>query len=815
MRDWVWVDFKQALRVFARSPGYAASVVLSLAAGIGGATSIFALVSGLLLRPLPGIVDQDRLVAVMTSESGGSFGVSAYMDFLDFRDGSNSLESLSAFKPRIADVSTDGAPEAVPAAMVSANYFATLGVRPLVGRFFEGDADVEPGTPAEAVITHGYWQRTLGGSLSVLGRTMQINGRAFQLIGVTPPDFQGTTLSEKPQLFVPISMQPVLMPESGYLLDRRGWGGIFIVARLAPGVSRPAALEEIQVLGERLANQYPDTNGRRAYDVVPVQDAVVPGVPRHQLALAGGLLLAVVGVLWLVVCLNVANLFMVRALRRRQELAVRQALGAGRRRVASTLVMEFMILAVAAGTTGVFLARGISGVVARVPSPIDLNVGLDLSTAAFAGLVTLASGVICALLPALSPAVTGKAAESISTALRPLPRRWPNRILVVGQVALSVILLFGTGLFVQTLVNLTSTGPGFDPRGILTAEFHPGLQGYETAQVGDFYDRLTARISGLPGVDGVALADALPAVGALGSDTWFVEGAEDPERPSSLSFSTVSANFFETIGVPVLDGRGFAADDVPGQPPVLIINEAAARLIEARTGRSALAAALALSGPEGPFLEVVGVVGDTRAGRGAGASPTLYGLHPQVLALGFGGARMTMIVRATVPPASLTDQIREVAAEVDPNVAASNLLTMEEALDQVFGPDRMAVTVLGASSALALLLVALGLYGLLSMLVAQRTRDFGIRVALGAGRGKLTEIVLREALLLSATGLALGTVAGPLLLRLASTFLVGVSPSDPASVLLGSGVVLAVALLAAWVPARRAMNSDPLEAMRA
>ena len=814
MRGLLSVDLKQSLRVFRRSPAYAAAVVASLAVGIGGATAIFMVVNGLLLRPLPGLANPDRLVSVQTSGYGGNFGVSSYMDFRDFRRESSTLESLAAFKPRVADVSTGSVPEALTAALVTPGYFETLGTSPHLGRFFDPEEGPEPEALTEVVLSYGLWQRLFAGESSAIGRTLQVNGQQFDVIGVTAPEFSGTTLIDVPELFVPMSMQPLLMPESGNLLERRGWGGIHIVGRRSAGVSVAAAMDEIQVLGARLATQFPDTNSRRSYQVIPIGDAVIPGVPRNSLELAGGLLMGVVGLLWVVVCLNVANLFLVRALRRRHELAVRLAIGASRTRVASTLVLEFMFLALVAGTLGIVLSRVIARIAEAAPGLVELQVGLDMRTTLFAGLLTVISGVLCALFPALSPSVSGRAQDSISVGLQGPRRRWPRRALVIGQVALSVVLLFGTSLFVRTFVNVTAAGPGFDPDGILTAEFHPSLQGYDAAQVASFYERLADAAGALPGVQSVALADALPGVGGLGSDSWFFEGAEEPERPSSMSFSAVSTSFFEALGIPVLDGRGLRTTDSPDQPPVLVVNAAAAALIEQRTGRSPIGSRLSFSGPEGPFIEVVGLVGDTRAGRDLRPVPTLYGAHLQVLALGFGGTSMHLFLRSPGPAESLAGPVRAVAAEVDPNVAASNVRTMEDSWAQVFGPDRLAVTVLGWSSALALLLVALGLYGLLSVLVAQRARDFGIRLALGAGRKAVTAIVLREALVLSGAGLVLGLIAAPALLRLASSFLVGVGPTDPLSVTLGAAGVLLVTLLAAWVPARRAMNSDPVGAMR-
>ena len=814
MRDVFFVELRQALRVFRRSPGFVTAVLLTLAIGIGGTTAIFSLVNGLLLRPMPGIENPSRLAAVRTSRFEGALGVSSYMDFLDFRERTRSFESLAAFKPRMVDASATGTTEPLGATMVTSSYFDLLGVPTYIGRYFTAEVDQGAGAHPEVVLTSGLWQRWFGGDPSVVGREIVLNGLAYTIIGVTPPSFRGTSMVDVPDLFVPMTMQPNLMPGNGYLLDRRGWAGISIIGRLADGVSQAAAAVEIESIGRQLANEYPRTNESRGYAVLGFREASLPGAARGDIVQMSVLLLAIVAALWLVVCLNVANLFLARSMKRRQELAVRLAMGAGRARITGQLILEFMTIALAAGALGMLLARAVVGAVATLPLPVLFDVTIDMRTILFASGVAVVSGLLCAVVPAVTMSGTDpRTATSPSMSMRQQRQRWPSRLLIVSQVTLSVILLFTTGLFIKTFSNLTSADPGFDPQNLLTAQFDPSLQGYDALRMMDFYERLTAAAASIPGVEAVVMADALPADGNFGQDGWFFENATEPEQSSSVFFSAVSPNFFPIMGIPIIEGRGFTEGDTPGQPPVVVVNEATARLVESRTGRAALGQGMSMSGPGGPFLEVVGVVGDSRTGRVNQAPPFVYGAHPQALALGLG-SRMVVMLKTSLAPESLAPEFRRAAATVDPNVSAANLITMDRFLADLLVADRLTVTVLGVSSILALLLVAIGVYGLLAYVVTQRTREFGIRLALGARSADLKAIVLREALALAGVGLLLGVAGALSVTRLTSSFLVGVTPADPASMGVGIATVIGVTLAAAYVPARRAMRADPVDAMR-
>lgn len=814
--DVAGVEFRQAIRVLRRNPGYTAAAVCTLVVGLGATTTIFNVLNGLFLRPIPGVERPATLASVQASDFGGAFGVASYVDYLDLRERSQAFESLAAFKPRRVDASASGVPEPVEASMVTSSYFDVLGVRPAIGRFFDASVDVGAGAHPEVILTEGLWRRWFGADPSAVGRSIRLNGLSYTIVGVTPGRFRGTSLLSAPELFVPMTMQPNLMPTSGNLLESRGWGGVSIVGRLAVGSTVGAAAADVREIGEDLGVEYPRTNQNRIYTAVGFREATVPSDVRGPMVQVGLLLMGVVGAVWLVVWLNVSSLFLARSMRRRRELAIRVAVGAGRWRVVGQLVSEFMLIAFLAAIGGAIFAQLLAGGIASQPIPIIFDAGTDGRTVVFVAFMALLTGVLCSLIPALT--LASRAPRDVTTPAtgpRPERRRWPSRLLIMGQVTVSVVLVFSTGLLAQTLVHLTSADRGFDSSHLITARFDPALQGYDATQTADFYRRLTEEARMLPGVRAVALADGLPGATEFGSDGWFIRNADEPERSTSMSASAVSPNFFSVLGIPIIAGRGFDDRDVPGAVPALLVNEAAASIIEERTGRTAVGQALGMNGPGGPFLEVVGVVGDSRGGRTRSASPFIYGAHEQALALGLGGTQMVVMLKGARDMSDLASPLREVAAQVDPNVSASDVVTMDAFLDGLLAVERLTVTVLGTSSAVALGLAALGLYGLLAYLVTQRTREFGIRLALGAASGTLRRIIVVEALVLSATGLALGGVLVLFVTRWTEAFLVGVSPADPMTIV---GSVLAVflaTLVAAYAPAARAARASPVAAMKA
>lgn len=816
MGDWVRVEFRQAFRVFRRSPGFVATVVATLAVGIGGTTAIFALINGLLLRPVPGVQDTHQLVAIEASEGGGAYGVSSFSDYRDFAERTRSLSSIAAFKFRNVDADAGAATEPIGALLVTSSYFEVVGLIPILGRFFTPDVDVGPSAHPEVVLTAGLWRRWFAESPDVVGTTIVLNGRRYTIVGVTPVGFAGTQRVDVPDLFVPMTMQPDLMPSSGYLLDRRGWGGVQQIGRIAQELNLESVNAEIASMGASLAAEYPNTNGQRVYRAVSFREGAMPGQTKGMVLQMSLLLAAVVVALWMVVCLNVSNLLLARSMRRRGELAIRAALGAGRARIGATVLLESLAIALVAGGVGMAVARGLSAAIQMLPIPVLFDARLNVATVLFAGALAVASAMLCALVPSLVMSATDPKETSGAQRLgQSNTKRWFSRALVVAQVSVSVVLLFGTGLFVQSFMNLTSADPGFDASGIATAEFNPSLQGYGPSQMEDYYRRLTAAVSAIPGVESIAVADGLPSAANFGSDRWFFQNDQNPDQRASLSLSVVSPDYFNTLGIPIVAGRGFTANDTPDQPPVTLVNEATARLVERRTGSDAVGQRMSVQGPDGPFLEIVGVVGDSRTGRAKSATPFVYGSYEQVLALGIGGGRMVVMARTEGPAEPMLGELRRVGQAVDPSVAASNVVTMERFLADLLVADRLIVTALGISSLLAALLVAVGVYGLLAYLVGQRSREFGIRLALGASRHTLRGIVVWEALSLTLVGLVVGGASALAVARFVQDQLFGVTALNPTALLLGGGLMIVVTLAAAYGPTRRAMRVDPLVAIRA
>lgn len=807
-------DLRYALRQLRRSPSFALAAVLTLALGIGLATSVFGLVDALLFRPLPGVEDPGRLVAVHTDQGDGP-GVSSYMDFVDLRRQMGAFERVAAFKPRSVDVLASSGTRRVRGALVTHDYFATVGVRPAVGRFFRPDEDEVPGRDAVAVLAHGYWTSEYGADPAALGATLTLNGRAFTIVGVAQEGFRGTSLHDAPDVFVPMAMQPHLMPASGLLLDRRGWGGVHVIGRLAPGVTRAAARAELGVVGARLAREHPATNRDRSFVLAGFREATMaPGVRADVLGF-GGMLMGLVLLVLLLACVNVANLLLARAARRREEVALRSALGASRSRLVRQLLTESVLLAGCGGAAGVLLARWTSGLLESVPLGFELDVGVDLRVLAFATAVTILTGLAFGLAPAVRaarPAVIRGLGESAI----PVARRGPRLVeaLVVVQVALSLAVLAAAGVLGRTLLNLRSADPGFDTDGVLTARVDPSLQGYDGERLKAYYRDLREAVSATPGVSVAALSSRLP-----GTDSDRVSIAVEGFRPPGderllVEFSLVSRDYFRAMGIPVLRGRTPTGAD-EGGPPVVWVDEGAARRLEDLTGRDALDARIGVEGPAGPYMQVVGVVPDTRQ-RGAreGPAPHLYVEWERVPA-DESFAEMALVVRTDGPPDAMTGAVRAAVSAIDPRVPLLSVRPLARHLDDGVAAERLAANILAAGGLLALALASLGLYGVLANAVNRRTSEIGIRIALGADAGRVLRSVLARGLALTSAGLVLGLGLAAAAGRALAGFLYGVSWLDAATLGGVAATLVAVSLLASWVPARRAARVDPIVALRA
>ena len=808
-------DLRYSCRSLLRSPGFTAVAVLTLGIGIGVNTVVFSLVNALLLRPLPQVQEPSRLVVMFT---GGQFdrapGVSSYMDYRDIAARSRTLAAFAAFKPRAMDLTDESSTERIEGMMVSASYFDVLGVQPQLGRFFTPAEDDEPGAETVVVLSHDLWQTAFGGDSGVAGDVVRLNGLPFTVIGVTPPGFRGTSLESRPQLFVPMMMQPHFMPSSGNLLDSRGWSGIYTVGRLAEGVSLQQARDELAGIGAWLRETYPRFTDGREYSLEALPQGTLEPSDRAVVVRFSNLLGAVVGAVLLVACVNVANLMLSRALPRRHEIAVRQALGADRRRLVRQLLIESLTLAAVGGAVGLAMAYVARGLLERLPFPFALDFGFDARVLGFAAAVVVLTGISFGVVPALAATRV-----DLASPMRRAPERASGRrfsfagSLVVAQVALSLVLLVAAGLFVRTLVELSTTELGFDADGVLVAGIDPSLQGYEGAEVRAFYRRLVERVEALPAVESVSLTSVLPAGGG-DALSFRVQGLEGPQDGQVANVTVVGAGFFETMGIPLLRGRGFTRADGADAEPVLVVNQAGAQRLAGMTGGDPMDARLSFDGPNGPFARIVGIAADSKnSSLREEPQPMVYLAAEQQEDSWYA---LALLARTRgVPPERVAPALRAALHEVDPNVPAFRIGTLAEHLAETLLQERLLAGLVGFAALLALLLATVGLYGVLSYGVTRRTRELGIRRALGAHTAGVRYLVVRQALVLVALGGALGLAAALAGASLLAGFLYGVSPTDPLTYVVVLGLLAAVALLASYVPARRATRVDPLSAMRA
>jgi putative ABC transport system permease protein len=795
-------DVRHMGRGLRRSPGFAIAVVLTLALGIGGNTAIFSVVDQLLLRPLP-YPDGEQLLTIYESFGAGaaarSRNVVSPANWLDWQRESRTLQASAAWQTFPVTLTGVGEPTRLNAQLVSSEFFPLLGVKPLLGRTVSHDDD-RPNAPSVAVLSHRLWQRRFGGDPGVIGRVAQFNDRPVEIIGVMPADFRFVYQDNDVW--------------SAYRLDRnqpwRQTAGRFmnVVARLKPGTTVAAARAEMRGIAQRLAATY-TFNKNTSVTLVPMREELTGQVHTSLLVLY-----AAVGLLLSIACFNVANLLLARAASRRREIAIRASLGAGRLAIVRQLLVESLLLAVAGGALGIALARWTVDVLLAF-APADLlrvsELSVDRRVLLYAVGLSMLTGVVVGLVPAVLVArrsMSGGMRASGSTVTQSARVR---QTLVVCQVALTVVLLCGAGLLVRTVVALNNVDNGFDKRDVLTMEIRlPGVR-YTPERTRAFYREAVAALQTLPGVESAAAANSLAVIGPLRGGSWFHRrGTPElpvPERPAA-NIRVVTPGFFRTLGIPVLRGREFTpADDVSARPG-FVVNEAFAKTF--LTDVDPLSASLTVwMQRENPYLPVIGVVGNVSEGSVRDkAQPTVFYSHRQMPETG-----MTLFVRANQPTAIAASGVTAIH-KLDSNLAVTKVRTFDDAIAESLARERLSALVSGAFALSGLLLASLGLYGLLAFLVTERTKEIGIRIALGAQLGQLTRSVVGGGLRLVAIGAVVGVVGSLLLFRVVGTLLFGVTPYDPSTYTAVLALLCSVALLASYVPARRAARVEPLVALR-
>ncbi|HEV3469203.1 MAG TPA: ABC transporter permease [Pyrinomonadaceae bacterium] len=804
-------DIRYGARVLAKSPGFTLVAVVSLALGIGANTAIFSLVNAALLRPLAGVEEPARLVNLhRTSPDGSGFHSFSYQDYLDYRAEPGVLRDLLAYTVDTYSLGEGEQSERVFGLMATGNFSSVLGVRAARGRFFTPEEDAAGGASSRVVVLgHSFWQRRFGADPSVVGREVTLNGQPFTVVGVAPQGFTGPRVALSPDIYLPLWSSVHTRAEAAGWLQSRGGGSLELVGRLAPGVGIEAARAALGRVAGRLASEYPETHRGHGLDVRPTRTGL--GQMEAPATAFMAVLMAVVGFVLLIACANVAGMSLARAAARRKEMAIRLALGASRARVVRQLLTESVMLYVLAGAAGLLLAMWLTSLLMAFKPPTPFTLEIDLGVDGRVLLFTFGVAVLTGVLFGLAPALQASRPEVVP-ALKDEPsagqRRRLTSAFVAGQIAVSLVLLVTTGLFLRSLQNARALDPGFDPSGVEVVGFDLRIQGYDEARGRRFYQELLERVRQLPGVSSASLSRIVPLDGANMEAGVNVEGHEPPagQRAFLTDFNVVAPGYFATLGVPVVRGRDFAESDREGAPRVAVVNETMARRYW--PGGGAVGRRFRIgSGERSEAVEVVGVARDAKY-RTLGEEPREHFYLPFAQSY---DAQMTLHVRGG---AGVLGAVRREVAQMDRSVPLLDAMPLAEAVSRSLLPIRMAAWVAGLLGLTGLLLAGVGVFGVVSYVVAQRTRELGIRVALGAQTGDVLRLVIGHGLKLALAGVAAGLVAAAALTRLLGGLLYGVSATDAATFAGVSLLLLAVALLACYLPARRAARVDPMEALR-
>jgi len=810
----IWQDVRYGARLLRRSPLFTLTAVLSLAIGIGANTAIFSAASAMLLRPLPGVQQAGRLVDIGRSQDGHGFDNSSYPNFRDVRARVTTLTDVYAARldPSPMGLGGQDGAERIYGTMVSANYFAVLGTTPAAGRLLvEADDSGAPGSHPVTVISYELWQRRFGGDRNVIGQTVTLNGTPFAIVGIAPPGFQGTTVMRS-DVWVPIMAMPVAMPrQNASLLEMRDGVWLVMGGRLKPGVTVAQANAEVAAIGKSLEREFPREN--RGKGLVAMKSAVVPG---NMDVLAGfvALLMGIVGVVLLIACVNLSGMLLARAAGRRREVAVRLAIGASRARLARQMLTETLLLFAGAGVLGVLLSRGLQamllGVLPQLPVPLALDMPMDLRVLAFALLLSFGAAVVSGLAPALQASrpdvVRALKAEGAGAGTRLRLRS----AFLVGQVALSLLLVITAGLFLRALGRAASIHPGFDAANVDVAMLDLSLARYTDTTGPGFARDLLSRASARPGIVSAALAVDLPLDGGnVGLGSLKTPGIRHGESEEVRAhWNAVSAGYFKTLNLALARGRDFTGADIAAAPKVAIINETLARA--AWGTADALGRTFQANYTDAGWepVTVVGVTTDAQVEwLGGTVDPLIYVPLTQRYV-----PRVALLVKTN--GASAIPLMRALVREINPNLPVTQAMPLTDINALQLIPQRVAAAASGAFGIVGLLLAAIGIYGVTSYNVTQRVREIGIRVALGADRGTVLAMILRQATWLTGLGIVIGLAAGAIVAQVIQSLLFNVSALDPITFAGGGALFLLVTVAATLGPARRATRVDPMVALR-
>ena len=813
MFETAWQDVRYGLRLLRRSPLFTATAALSLAIGIGANTTIFSVASALLLRPLPGLAEPARLVDIGRTTNGSGFDTATYPNYKDLRERVTTLSEIYAFRgePQAISLADGNDADRIYGMPVSGNYFRALGTTPAAGRLFIDDDDRENGAPV-VVISYELWQRRFGGAPDTVGRTVSFNAGPVTIIGVTPRGFQGTTVIRS-DAWVPLNLAQLASPRFGrdmYTNRRASW--IILGGRLKDGATVAQADAELRSLGQTLEREYPEANRGRGYRVA--KSAVIPG-RTDMVAGFLGVLLAIVALVLLAACVNIAGMLLARATSRRREIAVRLAIGANRNRLVRQLITETMVLFIAGCALGLLLTQWLTSLLLAVlptlPVPVGVDFVVDWRVMLFAVTISLIAAVLSGLAPALQ-ASRPELVPALKSEEAPRARQFHLRsAFIVAQVTVSLVLVIAGGLFVRALGRAASIDPGFDQTNVEVVMLDLSLSGYREPDAVAFADRLRDRLAATAGVRHVAFAADLPLDGGrMGFGSLRVPGLQPPNGEDSFraDWNVVSPGYFAALRMPLVRGRDFTEQDAGGAPGAIIINEAMARSVWQTTdvlGRQFEHRGL---GPA-RMVTVVGIAPDAQVDTlGDRVRPMVYIPFKQNFM-----SRVAVVVKSDA--GGMIPKVRALVRELNPKLPVTSAMPLEEVTALMLIPQRIAGAVAASLGVVVLLLAAIGIYGVTSYSVNRRTREIGIRMALGADRGTVLRLVIRQGAVLTGAGIVLGLALGAAGAQLLRSLLFGVSALDPIA-FGGSALLFAVISIAAsYVPARRATQVDPMLALRA
>jgi len=820
----LWQDICYAVRILTKNPGFAAVAVLSLALGIGANTTIFTIVNAILLNPLP-VKEISRLVeadtidskTLVTTANTTKLGMS-YPNFQDYARENKVFVGLGCFVGPFPLTWSNGMePRQIFGQMVSANYFEILGLRPVSGRFFQPDEDTKPGGNNVAVVSYSLWANKFGSDPNVVGRILTLNATPYTVIGVAPHGFKGAfTFGNAEQIWIPVSMYPQLL--AGFFKDNfndRRFLATTMIGRLRDGISLSGAEASLKTVASHLESAFPKDNASRSVALTPLADAAVGVNNRSQIVLAGGLMMGIVGLVLLIACVNLANLLLAQAARREKEIGLRAALGASQGRVVRQLLTESLVLAILSGVVGLAIAYGGRAALWSFRPPFILDGDVDLGFDSHVLFFTLSMALLTAVFIGVAPAI--KAAkpnliEVLKVGGRGGTVGWTRNpfrsLLVVTEIALALVALVGAGLFIRSMQNAQHIDPGFESKNLFVFAFDLGALHYDEGRGQQYFRAAIDRAKTSPGVESATIASNFPLGGGL-ARTVFPEGQDEASgyRGTLTQLDDITPNFFSTLHIPLVRGREFTDADRKDTTQVAIIDEAMAK--QFWPNENAVGRRFHFFGETG-LREVVGVVRNTVV-NAIGEDPQPLAYLP--LAQDYAPA-VTMQVRTSGWPEAVSATVRSQVQSLDTNLALTNMNTIGELIDQGLWAPRMGAGLLTVFGGLALLLAVVGVYGVLSYSVNQQTREIGIRMAMGAQTGRILGLVVGQGMRLAVAGLTLGLLVAFAAMRILSSLLFGVSAHDPL-IFGGVSLVLATAaILACYIPARRATKVDPIIALR-